>query len=111
MERSCELLHIRFFCMHSYVNRIVITRCRESPQPHWKRGRKCKVHRSPRHTRRLDRTFFRSQTVSREQVTIALFRCLGVFEVSTRPNSISVTVPPREAGKFSGFQGRQCRFP
>ena len=42
MERSCELLHIRFFCMHSYVNRIVITRCRESPQPHWKRGRKCK---------------------------------------------------------------------
>ena len=59
----------------------------------------------------LHRDVFRSQTVSREEVSIALFRCLGVFEVSTRPNSISVTVPPREAGKFSGFQGRQCRFP
>ena len=60
---------------------------------------------------RVDRDVFRSQTVSREQVAIGLFRCLGVFEVSTRPNSISVTIPPREAGKFSGFQGRQCRLP
>ena len=41
-----DLFHIRFSCMHSYVkavNRIVITRCRESTPARCDRGRKCKV--------------------------------------------------------------------
>ena len=94
MERSCELLHIRFFCMHSYVNRIVITRCRESPQPYWKRGRKCKARSKPppcgthRHSCR-EHSFF-------------IIACTSASGMSPRGSPALVAMPLTEADQLLG---------